>query len=911
MNLCTAAAVGPSVRRVVLAFCTVFTLSAAFAAEFVLAKAPQSLADWKSGDFYDNGGGVPGAGDIVELPAGMTAKVDDESIAFVSTFARIKPMAKDTSVLLVDVATVADLGCAVYYDVRKDSGDKGTRGKIVKVGPGLVTLAAPNLASAYFTDMDVQEGCLALTPRGTIQDRFYGRINVGANGLLVPGADASNITQNWMLNLTGSGVVSNGVGDATRCRILPGSGDGFPVEFSGRILDRIHWYSHGNEWLTGTDSTFSGGFRIQSNGGGTVQGITGVKKFGMKADESSSMGRSPAILMVEFGGRVLYLGDGETTDKDVQVASSSGDAAGNPGVIDAGATGGVTFTGRIYPVGAGCVERLVLTGSNVNECVMAGAISPYTESGKTHNFYVSKKGTGTWRLTDSTARGAILGLGVEEGTLAFDSLAEKGTMCAIGNGSVFTVDERCISESDRKEVPYQFKLGTATTRGNLAFTGSGTDPVSCTTRPIALAGDGGLANDSQASSFTFGGVSSIVAGCHMFTLFGDAAQESFATDISDGVGTVGVAKEGTGTWTLLPASAFTGPIDVKEGKLVLRGTAGRKFTWYRWTIRQMRYPDLNPPQSQCQINICEFGFYDANGDRVGANLKMPGTGSVLDINLNPEDYGKLGIGEVALGRKLEEWDWGNGSQHTLDKMFNDVSNGDNYMCILPRTYVSGAKQNLIASTNDPSTWVSFVMRLDPAENEVCSYDVACWGTKAGSFPRSWYLEGSVDGKTWSTCHDIDAAPWPSSGSYSSQWSFSGGGNDNKTTSPASHHTGGQAIVGHSEGTAFVCTNLCSVAAGATLEAEGFVELRGLRLRRSGNGTFRGFSIGEIGTLDFDGMAAGASVVTLPATFDGVTGLDNLASWSVSLNGTAKPGYSIRIVDGQVTVMKSGLMLLVR
>ena len=61
------------------------------AGEFTLKSAPQSLADWQDGGFYDNGGSAPGADDTVILPANMTVEIDDSSVAFVGSFARIIP----------------------------------------------------------------------------------------------------------------------------------------------------------------------------------------------------------------------------------------------------------------------------------------------------------------------------------------------------------------------------------------------------------------------------------------------------------------------------------------------------------------------------------------------------------------------------------------------------------------------------------------------------------------------------------------------------------------------------------------------------------------------------------------------------------------------------------------------------
>ena len=250
--------------------------------EYTLKVAPQSIADWKDGSFYANGVAPTDANvsdAVVVLPANMTAKVDDGSIAFVSSFARIIPQDRTSSILDVNVISDATLGCAFYYESRKNANDVDTRGRIIKKGIGKLSLVNTTSASSYFTDIQIDNGVMELAPRDGRQDHFYGRIDVAEGAMLIPGHDASNAVYNWMIHLGGAGIVSNGVGLASNCVVLPGYGERYPVEFSGRILDKIMLYQHGWQHYIGMASTYSGNTRMQSNGGSLYRGIIGLMKM--------------------------------------------------------------------------------------------------------------------------------------------------------------------------------------------------------------------------------------------------------------------------------------------------------------------------------------------------------------------------------------------------------------------------------------------------------------------------------------------------------------------------------------------------------------------------------------------------------------------------------------------------------
>jgi fibronectin-binding autotransporter adhesin len=82
---------------------------------------------------------------------------------------------------------------------------------------------------------------------------------------------------------------------------------------------------------------------------------------------------------------------------------------------------------------------------------------------------------------------------------------------------------------------------------------------------------------SDSGTLTFSGATgdgiamTVLAGNRVFTLRG-AGDGVVSGIISNGVGTAGVAKSGTGTWTLSAANPYTGPTTVNGGTLLVNGS---------------------------------------------------------------------------------------------------------------------------------------------------------------------------------------------------------------------------------------------------------------------------------------------------------------------------------------------------
>ena len=204
--------------------------------------------------------------------------------------------------------------------------------------------------------------------------------------------------------LYGDGLVTNETAAGSyRNLVIEGNAD-----FSGRIAGNIYLLCKGRVFLRGCDNVFSQPFSIQSTSTGVKDfeelaarnaGYAGVMKIGKKG-EPSTVGTDNDIRTLDYGGGLLYLGTGETTDRKFSVLRP------NKGLsfIDGGATGGLIWEGNLELSRSGDNKGMGifgLLGSNTVPCVIAGKISPESSGSEIHNFFFEKAGSGTWRFADA------------------------------------------------------------------------------------------------------------------------------------------------------------------------------------------------------------------------------------------------------------------------------------------------------------------------------------------------------------------------------------------------------------------------------------------------------------------------------------------------------------------------------
>ena len=434
---------------------------------------------------------IPGADDKVSIPADTTVTLYyDRSIetkkASCEAFAAvgwISP-ADDSSVIDITVPENATLTLACAIATRASTTPANLKGTVVKRGRGTVALASNALLTSgstcfdYATTLDVAGGVLRLP--ATANDRYCAvrKICVRSGATLEVQSDMSVFDR---LDSEAESSITNIVPETRWFVMREGSNGAVAGEVSGMTSFDVH---SGRLSLVGGNNTFDGDVILVRGNDGTISpdapGTLSVLKFGVKADgngvkSASSIGHAETVLIETQGGGLRYLGSGETTDKTIALKSSRDDF----GFIDAGPQGGIEFAGDITMRRESTIDfsmkRLVLTGSNAAPATISGTIAaPMTSQfGKTnYTFRITKRGTGVWKMLHNDSSDMRGVFAVNEGTLAFDTLAEKGVNSALGKSTILQEDVAGVKVNPGTYgVDYAFLLGGGG-RGSLEYVGS-------------------------------------------------------------------------------------------------------------------------------------------------------------------------------------------------------------------------------------------------------------------------------------------------------------------------------------------------------------------------------------------------------------------------------------------------------
>ena len=567
----------------------------------------------------------------------------------------------------------------------------------------------------------------------------------------------------------------------------------------------------------------------------------------------------------------------------------------HPAYLSGGDAGGLIWTGLWYPDSARLMQRLVIAGDGGTN-FMRGAIQRRSYDGTNYTFYIRKQGRGTWRIEDGSKGNDVYyqmhgGWAVEEGTLQFTSISETNFVSSLGVGLDFFKDIGG-AKIEANRVSYGFALGGDETEGTLEYVGTADDI--CTERPIWLYGDGAFKNDG-AAKIRFKGVSSVTpeespsARTVRFTLKGSGTGENEILDITDSAARpVSVVKEGFGKWVLGGEQSFHGTLDVKGGTLILRRP--EKYTWYRWTITS-KYAE-GSSGTDLYFVAQEFGLFNASGMRQNYNLSL---------NSN---YASLMPGQVAYG--TDKVPIVPNAGYDLDKLFDDSKTDPGWRGIMcaPNT-----NTRQLPVVDNPFSWIPIVMRLPTGADDIVSYDVVFYHASAHTRSiASYFVDGSVDGVHWNRLSTVNQINVPTANT----WQYSGAG----------FGSGGQRNTAHSDGEAFsdplplslfdVLNNAksVSVAAGATLAAEGNITLPGLAVDFSeGGGTISNFTFAASGEVYLSNVPDGNGPVLPGWTFVGCTDMENIASWTVCVNGAPRSRWRAKASpDGVVSILRPGMVV---
>ena len=472
----------------------------------------------------------------------------------------------------------------------------GQASKFVKLGENKFEFTRPTDCCSYCVmDFIVSNGWLTIGHTYEYE-KLFPAVEVWKPGILELGGSAT--THNYV-GIAGDGVVTNTSSGrrviCLRTKETNGTLGYGPWTFSGTLGGNIRLKAGVDAANTPTGwceqnflGTGSERSAVASDYNDMFNGLFGIEHFGWGAPSPASVrahsfhinGANNVSDNDEVG--VVYLGTGETTDVGIQIYNRYGKSQT---VIDGGPHGGLvladrdsslTDSGLIKNVAEyyyfGCSwatakytwvtsERVVLRGSNTEPCVISNRVDEETYT----DICFIKQGSGTWRFVDNDVRenrGPIL---VEQGALEFTSFAALGKATSLYTNFWATAQE----DKAACKVDYSYRLGDGRTDWTLSDLATmryvGATSMGNTSRHFAVNGAGRLAVGEGAGSLAMNGVFSDVAGAN--TIVFDGAGNGTATDVTDGVGTLGAVKTGAGTWTLAGAVELTGGVDVREGTL--------------------------------------------------------------------------------------------------------------------------------------------------------------------------------------------------------------------------------------------------------------------------------------------------------------------------------------------------------
>ena len=839
--------------------------------------------DWSApGSYVQNK--KPEPGDVVLVPSGVSAMVAVTSTEEANTegssfdvFSKLGSVKTEdaTSSVVLDIAEGASVTnfCCIM-------GKTQGKGTIVKRGKGTIEFGNQELDHAYDLDINVESGELALPQeRPTGNTTYVQKITVSKGAKLVTAmnsarSDSSNASPTYCMEIWGDGAI---ISRYNKSQFFGFREDGRTFTFSGTFSKGVRFNANENVTvlLTGAGSKMND--TVEANSRATI----GFAKLGMKADGSSTFGTDDFVYWRGMSGTFLYLGNGETSDKDFSIYS----VQNVEHILDGGSAGNLTLTGSLKfrdGSGSASMQRVTLTGSNTRPCIFDGAISNLTHNGVNYYMHITKKGSGTWRFTDKE-RAHPNAWTVEDGTLQFASLKESGVECSLGTATnLFESYSGAVDES--KRVDWAFALGGADTRGVMEYVGN-TD-VSCSTRPIALKGMGGALKNSTGRPVIFSGVSAASgAESAVFEVSGDnPAVTNFINDVTDGEGRTSFVKNGSGTWMLGGRTDFSGSLTVGNGTLLVRDPT--KYTWFRLTV-------TGNFESGSRAQMRELGIYDGSGRRMNGFLK-PFTNYYGRVEgVLPEgmcSYWRGGTLSDSIGDKF----------YPIEALFSDTSED-----AAPAFKTNGVY--VMMSPDVSSSWLPIVMHLTNGMGRAAAFDIALpKGSKSPLNVKSFFMEGSVDGIHWDKLknvvleNNVDGNRWAGNGKlYNANY-------------PAETHAGGWPIAGGPETAELALRNVSSisVAAGARLVAwGGTAPIKGLSVDANGAGTIDGFEFAEKGTLNIENLPKGG--VRLPGTYLNCTGFGNIAKWALSVDGEESTDVRAIVSGDAIRIVPAGFTISIR
>jgi autotransporter-associated beta strand protein len=587
----------------------------------------------------------------------------------------------------------------------------------------------------------------------------------GTNGvaILANGATNGSLTLNGNINSTAAGAKTfTFAGYSTNTLTL----NGVINENGGVNSVTIGGSSSGIVVLGNTNNSFSGAINITNSTSGQTT-VLSTANIG-NAGANSALGKNGTI---NIGGTsqsalatLKYTGTGETSDKVINLSSTSG------AILDQSGTGNLKFSSAMTATGLGA-KAITLQGKTAGTGELAGAISDLGGNVISLNKY----GSGDWTLSGNNSysglttvkdAGSLLKLMATGALSAKTSLAGENSLAAAG-AIEFGVGGSYTANS----------YGTLSTSGNnMYFTNSSGSAVTLTFTNAdnyvtgSTGGGRTLVNSSSNLNLDFDGNIEIGSTATNITTFRGAGSFNVDGNLLD-TGANGVRtlqKDGEGTLTLRGSgNNYRGSTIVESGKLDLYGsvTASTNIvvstngTVSAASTTRTATATLDVKSGATLLNNSTTTVYS------GGNLIVNGTAGsvVLESNGLLSGSGAVGNVELKSGSLLNPGNspglltaasssWGAGSTYNWE--IDQASGGTAGVNWDVFSVVGALDLSALSSTAQ----MNLVLNSLPSMDDFSSTTAYSWViAQAGSFTGT----GLADGTNVTSLFNIDAADFNS------------------------------------------------------------------------------------------------------------------------------------------------------
>lgn len=455
-------------------------------------------------------------------------------------------------------ATAQGVTATISGAIRNSS---GAPAGLIKTGPGSIILTAAN---TYNGGTTINGGTLRFASLASMP--ASGNVTVNDGGTLGVHVGAAG---QWTTGTSGNGSIGG---------LLAGVGgqSGSTLSYTGHVGLQLE--VSGTQEYTGTVDNIGASLSLRKSGSGSLalpgshsysgktsiqEGVMVVNTLNHVGSGNSSLGAPTTVAngAIAIGwrgtaGTLRYIGDGDTTDRVIELAGAT--AGVN---IESSGDGALTLTSNFsatFPTTANdqANKTLTLGGTNAESNTIAGLLPDTTLGTGTNRLSLTKAGTGRWRLTHnaSTYSGVTH---VSAGILEVVKMANGGIASSIGtsgngdanlllsNGATL----RYVGSGDSSNRRFRINGSVDNHGATLDSSGTGALIFSNTSGPT-------FGTTNQTRTLTLRGSNT-------------GANQIAGTITNNGSGAVSLVKEDAGKWVISAANTYTGTTSVHGGTLAM------------------------------------------------------------------------------------------------------------------------------------------------------------------------------------------------------------------------------------------------------------------------------------------------------------------------------------------------------